>query len=100
MINSFIYFFKGKGGGSLLGGFLLSEFGKKTTFQIFGGASFFIAFIYYLFFKLHIQAKRNKLARKQREVSNMPVEVIPKEYLVKGLKNTPEKSFQLPQNKV
>ncbi|KAB7496065.1 Major facilitator superfamily domain-containing protein 6-A [Armadillidium nasatum] len=80
ILATFHYGF-GKSAGSLLGGFLMGRLGGRVAFRIFSGGSFIFAFAYYLIFKLVFQPRIERAEKRKRDVSNMQVEIIPKEDL-------------------
>ena len=93
----------GKSGGSILGGFLITNFGMHVTFQIFSGVACVTGFIYYILLKLVIQPRDAKFDKLKQEIMNMPVKIVSRpsvtKYDVKNVVENEISSFDLGKEK-
>ena len=58
-----LYFFLGKGAGSLVGGYMYHHFGARKTFRLFSIANMFSAIAFFIFHLMYIRRRQRRLSQ-------------------------------------
>ncbi|KAF2355581.1 Major facilitator superfamily associated domain [Trinorchestia longiramus] len=71
-----VHYGVGKSVGSFAGGYLMSELGTPSAFQIFASISLSSAFLYYIIYKLFMFPRMQNLESLRRQINNMPIKTV------------------------